>query len=143
MDNPQGKVVAVRHGDDGTRVSIDVDVSAACPRCAEGKGCGAGIFGGRRAARRFELPLPPGRDIEVGATVTLDLHPRELLQAAVTAYGLPLAGAAVGAALAYALSLGDAAAAAAALAGVGFGIIAARQRLQRNECLARFEPRIR
>ncbi len=77
-----------------------------------------------------------------GDLVELSLPPDNLLRAAVLVYGLPLAGAIGGAALAYGSGLGDAGAALLALAGVAVGLAAGRMRLRREACLRHFVPTI-
>ena len=70
----------------------------------------------------------------------IELAPGNVLRAALLVYGLPLAGAAAGAAAAYAFALGDAGAAATALVGLAAGAMAGRRRLRDDACAARFTP---
>ena len=141
MENPTGRVVSLVDSRDGARAVVEINAAAACPRCASGKGCGAGLLqpGGRR---RIEVEIPAGLDPHVDDRVEVSLSPRNLLQAAVTVYGFPLTGALAGAAFAYALSLGDAAAAVAALLGIAVGLAASRRRLRQGPCLRSFTPTI-
>lgn len=141
MDNPTGRVVSLVDKRRAARAIVEVDSAAACPRCAAGKGCGAGLLqpGGRR---QIEVVVPEGIHPRVDDRVELVLPPRNLLQAAATVYGFPLTGGLAGAAFAYALVLGDTAAAAAALLGVGVGIAASRWRLRQGACLGSFTPTI-
>ena len=140
MESPAGMVIAVRRSASGTRVTVDVDAAAACPRCAAGKGCGAGLFGGRRPGRRIEADLVPGTEVAKGDVVRLRLAPRSLLQASLIVYGWPLAGALTGASLAYATRFGDAGAAVLALLGMAAGAFLVRRRLARQDCLRNFTP---
>ncbi|MFQ5609204.1 MAG: SoxR reducing system RseC family protein [Woeseiaceae bacterium] len=140
MDNPAGKVTAVRNGASGTHVLVEVDARAVCPRCAQGKGCGAGLFGSRSTARSLEARMMRGQSVAEGDTVSLHLEPRALLQASLIVYGWPLAGAATGALAAYLSSMGDPAAAILALAGLVAGALAVRLRLGGKDCLARYTP---
>lgn len=140
MSDPQGRILDLLRGADGVRAVIEVDAAAVCPRCAEGRGCGAGIFSGVAKSRRLEARVPPGLDVEAGDIVRISLAPEHLLNAALTVYGMPLAGAAIGAVAAYQLGLGDAGAAAMALAGLGAGLLLGRLRLRHQECLARLTP---
>jgi len=133
--------VSVRRRAEGTCAVIDVDV-AACPRCAAGKGCGAGLPAAAAASRRLEVPVAAGDGLAAGDVVELHLDPAHVLRASIIAYGLPMAGAIVGAAAAWTLSLGDAAAAAAALAGLALGLVAGRRRLRREACLRHFLPTV-
>ena len=142
MNDPQGRIVDVLHDSDSTRAVVEVDAQAVCPRCAEGRGCGAGIFSGGTGTRRLEARIPPDFDVRPGDVVRISLAPENLLRAAMIAYGLPLAGAGAGAAAAYQLDLGDPGAAMLALAGLGGGLWLARARLRRKDCVARFSPAI-
>ena len=141
MDNPTGRVVSLVDNRSGARAVVEFDTAAACPRCAAGKGCGAGLLqpGGRR---QIEVVVPDDMHPMVDDRVEVSLAPRNLLQAAVTVYGFPLTGGLAGAAFAYALVLGDTAAAVAALLGVGAGLAASRWRLRQGPCLGSFTPTI-
>ncbi len=141
MDNPTGRIVSLVDSRNGARAVVEVDAAAACPRCAAGKGCGAGLLqsGGRR---QIEVDVPDGITPHVDAEVEVSLAPRNLLQAAATVYGFPLTGGLAGAAFAYALALGDAAAAVATLLGLGLGLVVSRWRLRQGPCLRSFTPTI-
>jgi sigma-E factor negative regulatory protein RseC len=140
MDDPKGRIIAFVRDDDGVRALVDVDAREICPRCAAGRGCGAGIFGGRQRVRQVEARIAPGLDLDEGDTVSIELAPEHILRAAVIVYGLPLCGAAIAAAIAYLAGLGDAGAAALALLGLLAGLLAGRRRLDRQSCLAQFTP---
>ena len=142
MNEPQGRILDLRRDSDGVRVIIEVGADAVCPRCAEGRGCGAGIFAGAGRIRRVEARIPQGMDVVVGDFVRIVLAPEQVFRAAMMVYGIPLAGAAVGAIGAYELGLGDAGAALLALAGLATGIWLGRTRLRRRDCLARFTPTV-
>jgi positive regulator of sigma E activity len=142
MKNPKGRVVSLFDSANGARAVVIVDVASACPRCAAGKGCGAGLFTSGDSDRQIEATIRPGLDIAEEDIVEIALAPDNLLQAAVIVYGLPMLGAVGAAAIAYALSLGDAAAAVAALLGLGSGLGISRWRLRQTACLQRFVPTI-
>ena len=142
MQNPKGKVVSLVDGNDGQLAVVTVDVAAACPRCAAGKGCGAGLLAAGGAERQVEASIPAGLEIAADDNVEISLAPDNLLQAALIVYGLPMLGAVAAAAVAYTLSLGDAAAALAALLGLAAGLALGRWRLRQTECLQRFVPAI-
>lgn len=141
MDNPTGRVVSLVDSRDGARAVVEVDTAQTCPRCAAGKGCGAGLLqpGNRR---QIEVEIPDGMYPHVDDTVEVSLEPRNLLQAAATVYGLPLTGALAGAAFAYAMALGDTGAAAAALLGLAGGLAVSRWRLRQGPCLRSLMPTI-
>ncbi|MEM8816264.1 MAG: SoxR reducing system RseC family protein [Pseudomonadota bacterium] len=119
-------------GDDYREAEIELDPVSACPRCAEGRGCGAGVFGGPAEKRRLRLPVPDSGRFAEGDRVALEMPTRSLLDAALMAYGWPLAGLMSGAALAAALTGvgnpgGDGLAALLALAGLSLGLVLSRR----------------
>lgn len=141
MENPSGRVLSLVDSAGGVRAVIEVKVAASCPRCASGKGCGAGVFtvsGG--AAQPVEASVRKGLNLREGDVVEISLPPDNLLQAAIIVYGLPMLGAICGAALAYAFSLRDAAAAMAALTGMAAGLVVSRWRVRQSSCLRNFVP---
>lgn len=142
IQSPSGIVISVDRQRVDPRAVVEVDARQICPRCREGKGCGAGIFGASGVERRVDALLAPGSSVKQGDIVNLELGSRNLLQAATIVYGWPLAGAAVGALLAWSAGLGDAGAAIAALAGLLAGGLAVRRRLGQADCLARFVPTV-
>ncbi len=142
IEIPRAKVIEIVREQGGARAIVDVDAGTFCRRCAEGKGCGAGIFGNSASMRRVEASLPAGLDVSEGDIVSLSLGSRSLLQAATIVYGWPLLGTAAGALLAYVADLSDPGAAVSALAGLGAGVALARIRLGNRHCLTRFTPTI-
>ncbi len=140
MDAPQGTVISI--ASDARSAVVEVDAAVACARCAEGRGCGAGIVASSERKRQVIVAIPSGADIARGDVVHLLLEPRDVLAAASTVYGWPLLGAACGAMLAYAASLDDMAAAASTLGGLGGAALLARLRLRQKGCLRQFTPRI-
>lgn len=142
MENPQGTIVAVIRDSGGARAIVDVDAGAVCARCAAGRGCGAGILSGQAGSRRLEVLVESDLDLVEGDVVGIELAPRNVLRAALIVYGLPLAGAVCGAALAYLAALGDGAAAVMAVGGLFAGIMIGRHRLRDDSCLARFTPTV-
>ena len=103
MDNPSGRVVSLVDSDDGVSAVVAVDVASACPRCAAGKGCGAGLTTGTGGRRQVEARVRNGLDIAVDDVVEISLAPDNLLHAAIIVYGLPMLGAAIGALVAFGL----------------------------------------
>jgi len=142
MTNPQGTVVSIFDAGGHRRAIVAVDPAAACPRCAAGNGCGAGIFQGRGDVRHIEVDVPDGLSPGVDDVVEVTLAPENILRAAALVYGLPLLGAALGAVLAYSASLGDAGASLLALAGLAIGLLASRWQLHRPRCSGRYTPSI-
>jgi len=142
MDDPTGTVVQILHGAGGRYATIDVAAAPGCSRCAEGRGCGAGLLQGPGRSRQYEASVDDRLQLVVGDRVQLKLRPGSLLGAAMHAYGAPLVGAVVAAAVAHGMALGDAEAAAASLAGMAIGTFASRLHIQRPACLARYVARI-
>ena len=138
MTDPHGTIVSVTAG----RAVVSVEGGAICPRCAEGRGCGAGLYGQSSGRRLVDARIPDGMKVSVGDTVHLTISPRDLLGASLLAYGLPLAGLVLGALAAAGLARapGDAVAVALAAAGLGAGLALGRWRLRRAGCARRFEP---
>jgi len=142
MDNPKGKIQAFVSDEHGTRAIVSIDVVTACPRCAAGKGCGAGLLVGDDRIRQVEASMHPDMDLAEGDLVEIALAPSNLLRAALIVYGLPMLGAVVAATLANIWTLGDAGAAGAALLGLAVGIVLGRWRLRQEACLRDFVPTI-
>ena len=142
MQSPRGTVISVQQDPGGARALVQVDARAICPRCRDGKGCGAGIFGASRSERRINALLPPGASVRAGDSVSLSLGSRNLLQAAVIVYGWPLLGGASAALLAYLTGFGDVGGALAALAGLFAGALLVRRKLGQSDCLSRFVPTV-
>lgn len=124
------------------RAVVSVEGGAVCLRCAEGRGCGAGVYGQSRGERLVDARIPGGVHVDVGDTVRLVIAPRDLLGASLLAYGLPLAGLLLGAlaAAGIASAPGDAVAVALGGLGLGAGLVLGRWRLRRVGCVRRFEP---
>lgn len=140
MLKPQGQIIAIGAAADRALVAIAPEV--VCKRCAAGKGCGAGLLGGRRGPAQITASVANGLDLAVGDEVAISLQPQHVLRAAVLVYGVPLAAANAATALAYLAGLGDGATACAALAGLFAGLGAARLRLRQSQCLQDFTPAI-
>ena len=130
-------------GDDSASVTVRVDKAVGCARCAAGKGCGAGLTGNAGQTLELELPIPDaGMPLRVGDSVRLNLLPGNLLRAALLAYGVPLAGAALAAATAFALGASEPVSVTAALAGLVAGMIVSAFRTRRLSCLDNLSPHI-
>lgn len=141
MASPGGRIIRIEELDGMRLADVEVADGLACPRCAAGKGCGAGLSA-RDGRRSVTARVDPGLQVNVGDAVRIELEPRDLLLAAWLVYGLPLVAAVLAATLAYLAGLGDAPAALAALAGLVAGVVYSRSRLGKGTCLRRFTPRI-
>lgn len=142
MDNPRGRVITLTDSATAPYALVEVDASVSCARCAEGKGCGAGLLGRTSGSRRVDALVASGLTVGEGDEVRIELAPSNLLQASMIVYGLPLSGAVLGATLAYFAGLGELYAATAALGGILAGLMLARLRLQKASCLRQFTPTI-
>jgi positive regulator of sigma E activity len=138
-DAPEATVIAVHRAG----ITVRVDTSFGCRRCAAGRGCGAALLAAGRSGAELNLTLPAGSRVDVGDRVRLSLPPDRLLHAAWLAYGLPL-GVMLGAALAAAFLLtppvGDGMLLFTAIGGLLLGAWWARRRLGRGVCEQRFLP---
>jgi positive regulator of sigma E activity len=121
---------------------VEVASAPRCPRCAAGKGCGAGLLDGESAPRHVNALLPGDLELHRGDRVWLELAPEDLLQAALTAYGTPLLAMLLAGGAAYFAGLDDLYAVVTTLLGAGIGIAVARVRLRRGGCLQRMMPRV-
>jgi sigma-E factor negative regulatory protein RseC len=140
MDNPTGKIESITTVGGALRALVEVDAESACPRCAAGNGCGAGLFTSNSGGRKVEAIVAAHLSVAQGDTVELSLASENLLRAALLVYGLPLLGAIAAAGLAFLLRLGDAAAAVAAILGLAIGLLVSRRLLRHSECIERFVP---
>ena len=140
MESPIGKIVSIGQG----KATVEVERTAACPRCAAGKGCGAGLLSGSRDPAVLEVSLSPQLNVGEGDEVRLTLEPSHLLRASLLVYGLPLAGIVLMLVAGWLLMkpLSDPQAIAFAGAGLAAGFLAGRWQLNRQNCLKQFVPKI-
>lgn len=139
MDKASGKIISVC----GNVATVSV-ANTGCPRCAAGKGCGAGLLTGRAGSTEVELQLPSAHHYRAGDEVSLSIASSSLLRAALLAYGLPLAGTVLALTLGWVVMapLSDLAAAIIALAGLLAGFIAGRNQLKKDDWCKQFVPSI-
>lgn len=140
MQYSEGRIVSLSERAPTRSAVLEVETVAACPRCAEGKGCGAGLIAGPGKRRRISASIADALQVQPGDRVSFVLAPEKLLQAAVVVYGYPLFAAVVGALAAYIAGLGDPGTVVAAVLGLGAGIGIARKTLTRQRCLRDFTP---
>jgi sigma-E factor negative regulatory protein RseC len=139
MDRASGEIISVS----GTTATVSV-AATGCPRCAAGKGCGAGLLTGTNESAEIEIQLPPGHHYRVGEAVTLSIASSSLLRAALLAYGLPLAGTVLALTAGWLVMapLNDLAGALIALAGLLAGFAAGRRQLRKDAWCEQFVPSI-
>jgi sigma-E factor negative regulatory protein RseC len=140
MHSVQGKILSIT----GENVTVGLSAAPACPRCAAGKGCGAGLFGNRSAATVFVVDLPQPSTLQPGDAIVLTLDGTRLLHASLLVYGLPLAGALLATCLGWLFfqPLTDVAGVILAVAGLAAGLLVSHRYLLRNACLRQFVPTI-
>jgi positive regulator of sigma E activity len=142
MDRPQGRIIELLPNAGAPRALVEIQSTVRCPRCAAGKGCGAGLVSGDERPQRVEALVPGHLELRQGDQVWLDLSSRDLLQAALAAYGAPLAGMLVAAAAVYLAAVSDLQAILATLLGGFVGAVTGRVYLHRRDCLHRMTPRV-
>lgn len=137
MDTPEAIVVSPGAG----TATVSVAMASACPRCASGRGCGAGLLQ-QGKPRVLEVRVAEGLVLEAGDRVSLSLAPELLLRAAVLAYGLPLAALLAAVALASGLfgAGSELALVSSGAAGLSLGALAARRILRKDRCLHHMLP---
>jgi len=142
MENPSGRVIAIHCGESLSHALVEVDVAVQCARCAKGRGCGAGVFGSSAGKRRVDAQVAAGLAIEQGDEVRIELPPRNLLQASLILYGVPLFTAVSAVFAAHLAGFGELFAVLASIAGLVTGMLVARFQLRNTGCLRRFRPTI-
>jgi sigma-E factor negative regulatory protein RseC len=140
MTHPVATVISIA----GSHAQVEVADSSTCPRCAAGKGCGAGVFGASRRSISLQVRVADGLQVVTGDRVYLYLAATDLVRAALLAYGAPLAGLLLASGLAYLLiePLHDAMALVIAVAGLLAGGIGGRALARRDRCIRQFSPSI-
>lgn len=142
MDRPHGRIIELIADAAPRRAVVEVESSMRCPRCAAGKGCGAGLLGGDGRLHRIAAVIPDDLELQPGDSVRLELAPRDLLQAATLAYGAPLVGVLAFAGAATIADLGDLPAVLLTLLGGIVGFATGRARLRGRECRLRLTPTV-
>jgi sigma-E factor negative regulatory protein RseC len=140
LESPLATVIAVNGG----QATLLLENPSACRRCAEGRGCGAGLLAGGERHREIELAVPAGLALVAGDRVSLALDGTSILRGALLAYGAPLAGllAAVAITSLANSAVSDPVAAMIATLGLVAGWAVGKWRLGRQRCLRRFQPTI-
>jgi sigma-E factor negative regulatory protein RseC len=138
--NASGRIRAIEIDGDERIALVDAGETAACPRCAAGRGCGAGISGSGKRAGPVPVRLEQTFAAVPGDAVSICLRQGALLRAAAVAYGLPLVGALAGGVVAQAAGAGDPASAVCVVLGLAGGIVCARRRARRHDLIAALRP---
>lgn len=124
--------------------TVEVDSPLACQRCAEGRGCGAGIFQAAEQSRQIKVRIPADMTVRQGDIIELTIGPKYLLRAAMLAYGLPLVSTVLLPGLAWLImgNIPDSIGIALAVAGLAAGLVVGRRILQRESICEQFVPAI-
>ena len=138
MEQSRGRILSIHP--DSASATVEVAAGSVCARCAQGKGCGAGVFGSDQGARRFDAPIVGNMVLHVGDEVQIELAPQSVLQAAALVYGVPLVVALVASGFALWMGASDGVSVLMVLAGIGGGVLVSRRQLQGAQCLRRFTP---
>ncbi len=75
---------------DGRHVWVEVDRAHACPRCAQGRGCGGGLLAGIFGRRKLRVRARSQERWALQDRVIVGLHEAALLKAAATVYLVPI-----------------------------------------------------
>ena len=94
----------VDHIDDES-VRLLMTPGATCAPCTEGRGCGAALWARKRVLTLPRQAVP--KDTVRGSHVSVRCNARDLRIAAMTGYGIPLAGLLAGASIASLSGAGD------------------------------------
>ena len=140
MESATGRISVL----DKSVATVVIDSPVACKRCAEGKGCGAGIFQDSDRKREIQVAVPAGMSLRVGDAIELTISPKFLLRAALLAYGLPLAGVISFPTLAWMLrgNPGDGPGIVVAILGLVAGIVVGRRILEQSSICEQFVPAV-
>ena len=141
------RIVRVEPG----RLWLEPEQTTSCGHCASNASCsmsesreapGMGTVASRLVARRFSLPESEAGGFVEGERVVVGVAESALLKAALTAYGLPLAGALLGGALCQGLYGEDLISMLGMAGGLAAGLLAARLRAGRLAARGELSPRV-
>jgi sigma-E factor negative regulatory protein RseC len=140
MESAIGKVGSI----EGSVATVEVDSPVACRRCAEGRGCGAGIFESSDKIRIIRVQIPAGMLLRQGDPIELSIASKFLLRAAMLAYGLPLLAMVLFPGLGWLLTgeVGDVAGVVLAVLGLLSGLVIGRQILRKESICEQFVPSV-
>lgn len=140
MHSAAGRVSAIHESGVERVAVVDIEISSTCQRCAEGRGCGAGILSAGPSSRSVAVRLDEKSLHEIGDEVRICVRSGSLLRAAAIVYGLPLAGATLGGAAAQVFTASDKASVIWVIAGLVSGLVAARRLAKDWRVASRFGP---
>ena len=101
---------------------------SACPRCAEGKGCGGGILAQAFANKTYQLSINKNKHLELQQLVQIGIKSSLLVRASLLLYLLPLVFMLTAALIAGSLTMQqDIYTVTAAILGMVLGVIVAKQ----------------
>jgi len=135
MDEPVAVVGEIR----GARALVEAE-GISCARCLSGRGCGAGLFAGRRRSVSLVVQLAAGLEPEPGDRVVLRIADGGLFRGVLLLYGLPLAGMVTGGVIPFLAGAAETWSVVASAAGMVAGILAGSRLAARDRCLSRLQP---
>jgi len=100
MIEQQGRIASRQ----GPRATVLLGASSGCPVCAEGRGCGAGVFGRLIAGKPLSLELDNPLQLQVGQPVRVGITEAFFMGLLLRLYLLPLLAGLFGAALGHYLA---------------------------------------
>lgn len=124
------------------RVWVSSESQSGCRRCAEGRGCGGGVFARLLGDRLRYIRIDSNETFAPGDIVMIGLDERALLAGAFLAYLVPVIGLLLGALLTSRIATGDAAVMLGAGVGFTLALLWLRRHAARHAADPRFEPRI-
>ncbi|MCK6437977.1 SoxR reducing system RseC family protein [Rivihabitans pingtungensis] len=135
---------------DGQQLWLEPEQTTSCGHCASSASCsahsqeaaGMGTVASRLQARRFMITAPAADAYHEGERLVVGIGEQALLRAALTAYGLPLAGALLGGALCQGLYGEDLISMLGMAGGLAAGLLAARLRAGRLAARGELSPRV-
>ena len=134
---------------DGDQVWLEPEQTTSCGHCASSANCGVssreeagiGTVTSRLQARRFVLDNIAGQGFVEGERLVIGVSERALLNAALTAYGLPLLFALVGGSVVQGLYGEDATTMFGMIASLALGLVVARLNARRLAAKGELAPR--
>lgn len=136
MITERGKVVAL----DKRHAWIQSAAQSGCRRCAEGRGCGGGVFARLLGDRLHRVRVVNSVNAREGDEVLIGLRESALLTGALLTYAMPVALLIAGALLAQ--PWGDFPALLGAAAGLGIGMLALAAFSRRSAANPRYQPEL-
>ncbi|MGE5471350.1 MAG: SoxR reducing system RseC family protein [Bacteroidota bacterium] len=149
QDSPQHPVEGIARvvRIEGDQLLLEPEQTTSCGHCASSASCGTrqetgiGTVTSRLQARRFAIDKPEGQCFSEGERLVVGVGERALLNAALTAYGLPLVAALTAGSLSQGLYGEDLTTMLGMVGGLFFGLLLARLNARRLAAKGDLAPR--